>query len=148
MIGYRPTTTNSANTAMMVMTCQRKVQLISVRTVGQRLLALITDDGILRELDTYFIGNLEVNSLAVHLCHRSVNAAVCHDTIADFERPEKFLEFLLPALGRQQDDEIEDGKNQCDGNQLNEGIHPWPLRGSHSQHQVLHSVTHRKFGAN
>src|SRR5688572_33148069 len=117
-------------TTRMVTSFQRKFDMV-LMAVRQRLLSLITDDGVLGDLDAHFVGDLQLDGVAVHFRDRAVDAAVGDHAIADFQRLEKFLQFLLPSLGGQQDDEIEDRENERDRYELNEWVHARALRRSH-----------------
>src|SRR5688572_23619229 len=86
---------------------------------GQRLLSLITDDGVFRDLDADLVGDLQLDGVAVDLRHRAIDAAVGNHAIADLQRLKEFLQLLLPPLGRQQDDEIEDREDESDRYELN-----------------------------
>ena len=47
----------------IVMSFQRKFDMVLIRAVGQRLLSLIAHDGVLGELDADLVGNLQLDGL-------------------------------------------------------------------------------------
>src|SRR6185503_13314340 len=141
-MGYTPTPKKTMKTVAMRTSFHCKFDMVLVVAVGQRLLSLITDDGVLGELDADLVGNLELNGIAVHLRHRSVHAARGDHTVADLERVEKLLQLLLLLLRRQENDEIKDREHERDRNQLNIRIDARTRRRAHGQHQVVQTDIH------
>src|SRR5687768_10688237 len=118
MIGYTPTPKNTTKTTIIVMTFQRRFDMVLTRSVGERLLPLIAHNRRLGELDSHFICNLELHGHSVYLRHRPVEPSGRHDPIADLEVVEKFLKLLLLPFRGQQDDEIKNREYERNRDEL------------------------------
>src|SRR5438477_6693576 len=113
-------------TAAMVMNFQRTFDgmgllKLLIILVDDGRLALVAADGGPGHLDPNFVSDLQLHALIAEPRDLAVDAAGRDDAVVHLQTIEELLHFLLLALGRQQNDEVEDPENQNERNDLQKG---------------------------
>jgi hypothetical protein len=77
-------------------------------------LGLESGDGAARDLDLHLVGDAQLHGIVLEPNDRAVNAAVGDHFVAVLQIPKHFGDLFLPALRRQDHQDIEDHYNQYD----------------------------------
>ncbi len=121
----------------MVITFQRMfLFMTSTAAFGRHgLLPLVADDGIPGNVDAHALGYLELQRLVADPRDGAVDSARRDHLIAHLQTRQKVGHLLLPPFHRQQNDEIEDGQHEREGQQLHQRARRALRRRSHGKYE-------------